>query len=936
MSERRFVCLQKTIRVQQRASGAGVHGPKARNDSEIRRASAFLCAWLLINLVAGIAPLPAQADPALIGEWAPVQTLPWRPIHAIVLPTGKVMIYRRDEPLLWDPADGSLSPAPQFGYNPFCNGHVLLADGQVFFTGGHIVSNEGLAFASYYDPFANSMVRLPDMAEGRWYPSQVTLADGDVVTVSGDSASGRNLIPEVWEVTTSTWRLLPDASLQLPLYPAAFLAPNGKVFVATTSSRYLDTSGTGNWETVSSRQTAGRDNYGSAAMYDVGKVLYTGGGDPPLMSSEAIDLNMPTQGWNLVSPMPEPRRQQNTTILPDGRVLVTGGSSAAGFDTDDGAKAAIAWDPATDSWVVWATEAEYRGYHSEAVLLPDGRVASIGGDGHPTLQIFSPPYLFHGPRPTITSAPATIQLGDTFSVATPDSADIVQVTWIRPSAVTHTKNMNQRINKLDFTPVAGGLDVIAPASAADSPPGHYILYLINSSGVPSLGRFIHTSLGGPTPPNAPTGLTASAGNALIDLVWNVAFAAETYTVKRSESGGGPYVPIVSGITETAYTDSPLTNGIEYFYVVSATNVVGEGADSAEASATPSEFTDDFANSDIPVSGNVSGSYGDTLQNDGVDQSVQERESGGKKTNRYSYLEHKWRFDVTGGTAVTFLVNAHHTPTGDNDDFVFAYSIDDTTYTDMLTVTKTIDDDEYQLFNLPDSVSGTVFVRVKDTDQTSGNRSLDSVFVDHMYIRSMFSLSSPPAAPTGLTAAPGDAQVSLGWNAAAGSDSYNVYRSTTSGGPYASIAVGITGTAYTDVSLINGTEYYYVVTAVNSLGESDESAEASAVPQVAANMSVQSINVSAENIGKGNRRGRALVVIVDDTGAAVADATVTGSFTGDIQESGAQGTTNASGSATIDTIGTARGGVSLMFCVDYVTHATLGYTSGANAETCDTN
>jgi len=137
-------------------------------------------------------------------------------------------------------------------------------------------------------------------------------------------------------------------------------------------------------------------------------------------------------------------------------------------------------------------------------LLPDARVATFGGDDHPSLQVFSPPYLFKGLRPTITSAPSSVQLGEIFFVETPDSADITQVTWIRPSAVTHTKNMNQRINKLSFTPVSGGLNVTAPFSANACPPGHYLMFIINGSGVPSVAPFIQVSIGSTTANDAPS------------------------------------------------------------------------------------------------------------------------------------------------------------------------------------------------------------------------------------------------------------------------------------------------------------------------------------------------------------------------------------------------------------------------------------------------
>jgi hypothetical protein len=342
---------------------------------------------------------------------------------------------------------------------------------------------------------------------------------------------------------------------------------------------------------------------------------------------------------------------------------------------------------------------------------------------------------------------------------------------------------------------------------------------------------------------------------------------------------------------------------------------------------------DVANSDIPVLGTVTGNYTDTQSSDDVYQEITETQSGGKPSKRHSYLEHTWTINVMGGDTVTFYVEAYKTNTGDGDNFVFAYSTDDANYTDMLTVTKTSDDNAYQTFNLPWDLSGTVYIRVKDTDQTPGNRSLDTVFIDHMFIRSDSGTSLPPA-PTGLTASPGNSQVSLTWNASAGAESYNVRGSTTIGGPYTTIATSVTANSYTDTGLNNGTTYYYVVSAVNAQGESIDSNEASATPQVLTDMHVQSITVTTVTVGKGEKKGHAQVVIADNNGQPVPGANVTGTFTGDINESGTE-TTDAGGQAVIETTGKAKGGVAIMFCVNDVV-GPLFYESNANVETCDTN
>jgi hypothetical protein len=144
---------------------------------------------------------------------------------------------------------------------------------------------------------------------------------------------------------------------------------------------------------------------------------------------------------------------------------------------------------------------------------------------------------------------------------------------------------------------------------------------------------------------------------------------------------------------------------------------------------------DYAGADIAVSGTVSGSFSDTLASDNTYESITEIESGGKPSNRHSLLEHKWTVNVTGGSSVTFFVEAYHTANSEGDDFIFAYSTDDSSYTNMVTVTKTSDDDTAQSFALPGGTSGTVYVRVVDTDSSKGNTALDTVYIDKMYILS---------------------------------------------------------------------------------------------------------------------------------------------------------------------------------------------------------
>jgi hypothetical protein len=329
-----------------------------------------------------------------------------------------------------------------------------------------------------------------------------------VLAISGtDEERNHVTIPEVGDGTS--WRRLTSASLDIgnPYYPAMFLAPNGKVFLAgfLQTTRYLDVNGTGAWTTVADRQVADR-KMGSAVMYAPGKVLYVGGGDPPTSSAEVIDLNQGSPSWRSVAGMAFARRQLNATILADGQVLVTHGTSGAGFNNVAAAvRMAELWNPATESWSTMAQESRPRTYHSTALLLPDARVLASGsGEGGGvalensdfSAQIFTPPYLFESDgtlaaRPSITSAPSSVSYGGSFSVETPDAGTVVRGTLVRLSSVTHAFNMSQLIYPLTFG-ASGPTTVTAagPTGPTLAPPGPYMLFLVNEAGVPSTAAMV--------------------------------------------------------------------------------------------------------------------------------------------------------------------------------------------------------------------------------------------------------------------------------------------------------------------------------------------------------------------------------------------------------------------------------------------------------------
>jgi Domain of unknown function (DUF1929)/Glyoxal oxidase N-terminus len=430
------------------------------------------------------------------GQWSDVMPWPIVAIHTMLLPTGKVLaINRIQTPQIWDPATNQfttvLAPA-----NLFCAGHALLPDGRVFIAGGHIDDGKGLPNVTTFSPVTEQWTSFTPMQRGRWYPTTTVMGNGDVVIMAGrDQDSVPVTIPEVW--SNGTLRQLPGADREFPYYPRAFLTADGRVYVAgpANSTRFLDISGNGSWSNGPTRLGGSRE-YGSAVMYDDGKILYAGG-NRTTNTAEIIDLNAGSPQWQWTNPMAFARRHLNLTVLPTGDVLATGGVGGTTFnDVTAGVHAAELWDPDTGTWTTLASSSVTRGYHATSLLLPDGRVLHAGsgeGAGAPdqkNAQIFTPPYLLRGPRPEVTSAPDEVTYGATFRLDTPQAAGIVKVTFIRLGAATHAFDENQRFQRLTFSKDATGLTVTAPSSSNRAPPGHYMVFILNADDVPSLARIV--------------------------------------------------------------------------------------------------------------------------------------------------------------------------------------------------------------------------------------------------------------------------------------------------------------------------------------------------------------------------------------------------------------------------------------------------------------
>lgn len=409
----------------------------------------------------------------------------------------------------------------------FCSGHSVLADGQLLLSGGDLMHEDqncplGYAFAgAYYSHTINPLdpsptyIRADDMNQGRWYPTNTMLGDGSVVTFSGltECAScddnGFPISPlnedvERYNPATRTWSIISQRAL--PLYPWMHLLSNGRVFYAgpgRDSHRFNPNNGT--WSFVDFFDHPYR-SYGTSVLYSAGpdQVLVIGGvccGDFATNTTEIIDLSHSSPQWRPGPVMRTGRTQLNAVLLPDGSVLAVGGRSDFDFGGPQAQPVyrAERLDPFArrQRWKRMASMSRPRMYHSTAVLLPDGRVLSAGGtaaEGYPldekNAQIFSPPYLFKGARPVITSAPEEITYGASFSVVTTEADQISSVVLIRPSSVTHAFNMEQRYVPVTFASRGESLEVWAPSGGNVAPPGYYMLFILNRDRVPSTAAFI--------------------------------------------------------------------------------------------------------------------------------------------------------------------------------------------------------------------------------------------------------------------------------------------------------------------------------------------------------------------------------------------------------------------------------------------------------------
>ncbi|MFK7854192.1 MAG: galactose oxidase-like domain-containing protein [Granulosicoccus sp.] len=487
-----------------------------------------------------LSPPAAQImSPVLGGSWSPLYDWPIVAIHAALLPTGKVLSWDAtpddsdDDPAtndisttrvtLWDPVTNShVSTNNDTGTDLFCAGSAHLWDGRILFAGGdggRAGANAPLSHSNIYEPETNTWRRTDNMNAPRWYASVAALSNGEMLAFGGGYEE--DVVAEVFQFD-QTWRDLdnavPDASGSWWLqteedsdaiaydYQWVQSAPDGSVisFGPQNLVARLETEDLGTWTNGPPRDEIALRDYGSYAMFDVGKILVAGGGDS---ESSAVVIDTQTQQTSDSGSMTVGRRQHNLTILADGSVLVTGGNTDGTryYSAEGATQVTELWDPATGQFRVLNPMQGDRQYHSSALLLQDGRVLSGGGGicgdcyaaGYEerNAEIFTPPYLYAGDatlasRPALIGVPEAANYGETIQLSTSSGSTIVKAHLIKLGSATHSENQDQRLVPLSFSQSGTSITFPLPSSRNSTPPGHYLLFLVDEQGVPSTGGML--------------------------------------------------------------------------------------------------------------------------------------------------------------------------------------------------------------------------------------------------------------------------------------------------------------------------------------------------------------------------------------------------------------------------------------------------------------
>jgi len=408
-------------------------------------------------------------------------------------------------------------------WRPLSDGRLLAAGG-----GGSDAGKESSSHAWKFDPVTTKWSRTSDnMAFQRWYPTVVTLGDepGRLLVAAGSMGSDPAPRMEVYSETTDTFEAITvsrtgDNLLFAPTYPGLHLLPGGEIFHAPTGFNDCNQEPTtdptdptaifqftsplvGSWTKLEVNQ---RLKGMSVLLFDTSfpfvQGLVVGGGDVSKNgTAQSMDLSSMSPVWSPAFPLLEARIHPNLVVLPDGTVFICGGKVAGTTPPPHGGRCEL-YDPKTGLTTEMDELILPRHYHSVALLLPDGRVMVAGGANdrgctvstRNSIEVFSPPYLFQGPRPVISSATRFVEHGAAIEIKTPAASDVQRVVLARPGAVTHQTDSEQRVLPLSFQ-VTGADTIVAiapggPGANPIAPRGHYMLFILNQQGVPSVSKWV--------------------------------------------------------------------------------------------------------------------------------------------------------------------------------------------------------------------------------------------------------------------------------------------------------------------------------------------------------------------------------------------------------------------------------------------------------------
>ncbi|MFI5542160.1 discoidin domain-containing protein [Streptomyces sp. NPDC051815] len=480
--------------------------------------------------------LSGPASPAVHGSWGRIIGFPLVPVATAALPGDKLLAWSAyavdrfggsngyTQTAILDLRTGKVTQRriDNTGHDMFCPGIAMLADGRVLITGGSNAEK-----ASIYDPATDAWSATSSMNIARGYQAMTLLSTGEAFVLGGSWSGNASTdkAGEVWSPDTRTWRKLPGvpAAPALTADPAGPYRADNHMWLHATSGgkvlqlgpsrqmNWITTTGQGTITSAGNRADSQDAMTGNAVAYDIGK-LVTLGGSPAYQDSPATQraYTVGISGSQVqaarTGDMEHARAFSNSVVLPDGKVAVFGGqANPVPFSDATSVLTPELWDPATGRFTPLATMAVPRNYHSVANLLPDGRIFSGGGGlcgdcatNHADGAVFTPPYLLEAdgspkPRPAITGGvPPRAAPGASLTVGT--DSPVASFVLMRAAAATHSTDNDQRRVPLSATPAGTGTYTVSiPSDTGVVLPGNYMLFALDSQGVPSVARFLTVS-----------------------------------------------------------------------------------------------------------------------------------------------------------------------------------------------------------------------------------------------------------------------------------------------------------------------------------------------------------------------------------------------------------------------------------------------------------